>query len=131
MKDALNFVDNQVLRKYGFVHQDLLYNFVSPIPFDYPAWRPHTQVIIHLWFNLVYSFFNYRYMHKISLSLATKYCAFIFFGKLISFEWWYLFILICWFFQNTSKWPFIYLQPKRVFHMSFYFSSIRQLIHYG
>ncbi|KAJ7952739.1 Galactomannan galactosyltransferase 1 [Quillaja saponaria] len=37
MQKALNFADNQVLRKYGFVHPDLLdSSSVSPIPFDYP-----------------------------------------------------------------------------------------------
>ncbi|XP_062155890.1 glycosyltransferase 6-like [Alnus glutinosa] len=35
---ALNFADNQVLRKYGFVHPDLLNpSLVAPLPFDYPA----------------------------------------------------------------------------------------------
>ncbi|GAA0184062.1 transferase [Lithospermum erythrorhizon] len=38
MNRALNFADNQVLRNYGFVHQDLLdSSTVSPLPFDYPA----------------------------------------------------------------------------------------------
>ncbi|KAJ7944539.1 galactomannan galactosyltransferase 1-like [Quillaja saponaria] len=37
MQQALNFADNQVLRKYGFVHPDLLDSSVSPIPFDYPS----------------------------------------------------------------------------------------------
>ncbi|KAL6196748.1 hypothetical protein ACLB2K_032362 [Fragaria x ananassa] len=38
MQKALNFADNQVLRKYGFVHPDLLNSsLVTPLPFDYPA----------------------------------------------------------------------------------------------
>lgn len=37
MQKALLFADNQVLRKYGYVHPDLLDNSASPIPFDYPA----------------------------------------------------------------------------------------------
>lgn len=37
MHKALLFADNQVLRKYGYVHSDLQDNSVSPIPFDYPA----------------------------------------------------------------------------------------------
>ncbi|KAE9597692.1 hypothetical protein Lal_00041524 [Lupinus albus] len=36
MERALNFADNQVLRKYGFVHNNLMDKAVSPIPFDYP-----------------------------------------------------------------------------------------------
>ncbi|XP_009777954.1 putative glycosyltransferase 7 isoform X2 [Nicotiana sylvestris] len=38
MQKALNFADNQVLRKYGFVHKDLLdSSSVSPLPFDFPS----------------------------------------------------------------------------------------------
>ncbi|GLU13424.1 hypothetical protein SLE2022_300620 [Rubroshorea leprosula] len=38
MIKALNFADNQVLRKYGFVHPDLRNSAsVSEAPFDYPA----------------------------------------------------------------------------------------------
>nr|KJB46680.1 hypothetical protein B456_008G0841002 [Gossypium raimondii] len=38
MVKALNFADNQVLRKYGFVHSDLHdSSTVTEIPFDYPA----------------------------------------------------------------------------------------------
>ncbi|KAL1107257.1 hypothetical protein V6Z11_D03G031400 [Gossypium hirsutum] len=38
MVKALNFADNQVLRKYGFIHPDLLdSSIVSEVPFDYPA----------------------------------------------------------------------------------------------
>ncbi|TQD71877.1 hypothetical protein C1H46_042585 [Malus baccata] len=38
MQRALNFADNQVLRRFGFVHPDLLNSsFVSPLPFDFPA----------------------------------------------------------------------------------------------
>ncbi|GMY11928.1 glycosyltransferase 6-like [Fagus crenata] len=38
MERALNFADNQVLRKYGFMHPDLLKSsLVSVVPFDYPA----------------------------------------------------------------------------------------------
>lgn len=37
MVKALNFADNQVLRKYGFVHPDLRdSSLVSPVPFDFP-----------------------------------------------------------------------------------------------
>ena len=37
MQRALNFADNQVLRRYGFVHPDLLNSsLVSPLPFDIP-----------------------------------------------------------------------------------------------
>ncbi|KAE9597691.1 hypothetical protein Lal_00041561 [Lupinus albus] len=36
MERALNFADNQVLRKYGFVHNNLMDKAVSPIPYDYP-----------------------------------------------------------------------------------------------
>jgi hypothetical protein len=37
MVKALNFADNQVLRKYGFVHPDLLDSgTVTETPFDYP-----------------------------------------------------------------------------------------------
>ncbi|KAG5230720.1 alpha galactosyltransferase family protein [Salix suchowensis] len=37
MVKALNFADNQVLRKYGFVHPDLLdSSTVTETPFDYP-----------------------------------------------------------------------------------------------
>lgn len=37
MKKALNFADNQVMRKYGFVHTDLLDSKdVSAVPFDFP-----------------------------------------------------------------------------------------------
>ncbi|XP_061342110.1 galactomannan galactosyltransferase 1-like [Gastrolobium bilobum] len=36
MERALNFADNQVLRKYGFVHHDLMDKSVWPLPFDYP-----------------------------------------------------------------------------------------------
>ncbi|KAK4366361.1 hypothetical protein RND71_014241 [Anisodus tanguticus] len=35
---ALNFMDNQVLRKYGFIHKDLLdSSSVFPLPFDFPS----------------------------------------------------------------------------------------------
>ncbi|XP_015068621.1 putative glycosyltransferase 7 [Solanum pennellii] len=38
MQKALNFADNQVLRKYGFVHNNLLdSSSVKPLPFDYPS----------------------------------------------------------------------------------------------
>ncbi|XAR51379.1 Xyloglucan 6-xylosyltransferase [Bertholletia excelsa] len=38
MERALNFADNQVLRRYGFVHPDLRnLSHVSPVPFDSPA----------------------------------------------------------------------------------------------
>ncbi|KAE8693364.1 putative glycosyltransferase 7 [Hibiscus syriacus] len=38
MVKALNFADNQVLRKYGFIHQDLQdSSTVTEVPFDYPA----------------------------------------------------------------------------------------------
>ncbi|OIT08532.1 putative glycosyltransferase 7 [Nicotiana attenuata] len=38
MQKALNLADNQVLRKYGFVHKDLLdSSSVSPLPFDFPS----------------------------------------------------------------------------------------------
>ncbi|CAL0311594.1 unnamed protein product [Lupinus luteus] len=37
MHRALNFADNQVLRKYGFLHRNLVDNNVSAIPFDYPV----------------------------------------------------------------------------------------------
>ncbi|KAL1537064.1 glycosyltransferase 6-like [Salvia divinorum] len=38
MMRALTFADNQVLRKYGFVHPDLQDpSTVNPLPFDYPA----------------------------------------------------------------------------------------------
>lgn len=38
MEIALNFADNQVLRKFGFVHNSLSDSSkVSPLPFDYPA----------------------------------------------------------------------------------------------
>ncbi|XP_044470400.1 glycosyltransferase 6-like [Mangifera indica] len=38
MVKALNFADNQVLRKYGFVHPNLRdSSLVSPVPFDYPV----------------------------------------------------------------------------------------------
>lgn len=37
MERALNFADNQVLRRYGFVHPDLLKSsLVNPVPLDYP-----------------------------------------------------------------------------------------------
>ncbi|PON77193.1 Glycosyltransferase [Parasponia andersonii] len=37
MQKALNFADNQVLRRFGFVHPDLLdSSLVSPLPFDFP-----------------------------------------------------------------------------------------------
>lgn len=36
MKKALNFADNQVIRKFGFVHKDIGDNGVSSLPFDYP-----------------------------------------------------------------------------------------------
>ncbi|MCD7471025.1 hypothetical protein HAX54_011304 [Datura stramonium] len=37
-KKALNFADNQVLRKYGYMHKDLLdSSTVFPVPFDFPA----------------------------------------------------------------------------------------------
>ncbi|KAF7851432.1 hypothetical protein BT93_L3939 [Corymbia citriodora subsp. variegata] len=38
MVKALNFADNQVLRRYGYVRPDLMDTaVVKPIPFDYPA----------------------------------------------------------------------------------------------
>lgn len=37
MQKALNFADNQVLRKYGFVHPNLLDSNVDALPFDYPG----------------------------------------------------------------------------------------------
>ncbi|KAG6666043.1 hypothetical protein I3843_01G002800 [Carya illinoinensis] len=37
MRRALNFADNQVLRKFGFVHRDRLDSSLSPLPFDFPA----------------------------------------------------------------------------------------------
>lgn len=38
MQKALNFADNQVLRRYGYVHKDLLDTAtVVPVPFDFPA----------------------------------------------------------------------------------------------
>ncbi|PHT50397.1 Glycosyltransferase 6 [Capsicum baccatum] len=37
MQKALNFADNQVLRKYGFVHNHLLDSSVFPLPFDFPS----------------------------------------------------------------------------------------------
>lgn len=37
MEKALNFADNQVMRMYGYVHQSIADNSVSPVPFDYPA----------------------------------------------------------------------------------------------
>ncbi|KAJ8765681.1 hypothetical protein K2173_014803 [Erythroxylum novogranatense] len=41
MIKALNFADNQVLRKYGFVHPDLLdSNTVTETPFDFPDEGP-------------------------------------------------------------------------------------------
>lgn len=41
MTRALNFADNQVLRKYGFVHPDVRdSSSVSPVPFDYPDEGP-------------------------------------------------------------------------------------------
>ncbi|WCJ31447.1 Galactosyl transferase GMA12/MNN10 family protein [Euphorbia peplus] len=41
MVKALNFADNQVLRKYGFVHPDLLdSSTVEETPFDYPDEGP-------------------------------------------------------------------------------------------
>ncbi|KAG5614519.1 hypothetical protein H5410_014343 [Solanum commersonii] len=37
MQKALNFADNQVLRKYGFLHNNLLdSSTVFPLPFDFP-----------------------------------------------------------------------------------------------
>nr|KYP52367.1 Galactomannan galactosyltransferase 1 [Cajanus cajan]KYP52397.1 Galactomannan galactosyltransferase 1 [Cajanus cajan] len=36
MQKAFNFADNQVMRKYGYVHPDLLDHAVSPLPFHYP-----------------------------------------------------------------------------------------------
>jgi hypothetical protein len=37
MRSALNFADNQVMRKFGFVHPDIDDDkHVSPLPFDYP-----------------------------------------------------------------------------------------------
>ncbi|POO00691.1 Glycosyltransferase [Trema orientale] len=39
MRKALNFADNQVLRKYGFMHPHLLDSSVSDVPFDYPGSR--------------------------------------------------------------------------------------------
>ncbi|CAK9141117.1 unnamed protein product [Ilex paraguariensis] len=38
MQKALNFADNQVLRRFGFVHPNLLdSSSVEPLPFDFPA----------------------------------------------------------------------------------------------
>lgn len=38
MQKALNFADNQVLRKYGFLHNNLLdSSTVFPLPFDFPS----------------------------------------------------------------------------------------------
>ncbi|PQQ12440.1 galactomannan galactosyltransferase 1-like [Prunus yedoensis var. nudiflora] len=37
MEKALNFAENQVLRKYGYVHPNTLDRAVSPVPFDYPS----------------------------------------------------------------------------------------------
>ncbi|KAH0700409.1 hypothetical protein KY284_014624 [Solanum tuberosum] len=38
MQKALNFADNQVLRKYGYMHKDLLdSSSVFPVPFNFPA----------------------------------------------------------------------------------------------
>ncbi|KAL5556773.1 hypothetical protein UlMin_039009 [Ulmus minor] len=37
MVKALNFADNQVLRRFGFLHPQLLDSSVSPVPFDYPV----------------------------------------------------------------------------------------------
>ncbi|RAL46664.1 hypothetical protein DM860_004943 [Cuscuta australis] len=38
MHKALNFADNQVLRKYGFMHRDLMDTAtVLPLPYDFPA----------------------------------------------------------------------------------------------
>ncbi|KAM1651546.1 hypothetical protein PS2_004220 [Malus domestica] len=38
MQRALNFADNQVLSRFGFVHPDLLNStFVSPLQFNFPA----------------------------------------------------------------------------------------------
>ncbi|XP_048429909.1 galactomannan galactosyltransferase 1-like [Pyrus x bretschneideri] len=37
MQRALNFANNQVLRRFGYMHPDLLNSsFVSPVPFDFP-----------------------------------------------------------------------------------------------
>lgn len=36
MQKALTFADNQVLRTFGFVHQDLNSSSVSSLPFDFP-----------------------------------------------------------------------------------------------
>ncbi|KAM7250963.1 hypothetical protein ACFE04_022846 [Oxalis oulophora] len=41
MVKALNFADNQVMRKYGFIHTDLLKTSpVDPVPFDFPDEGP-------------------------------------------------------------------------------------------
>lgn len=41
MVKALNFADNQVLKKYGFMHPNLRdSSMVSPVPFDYPDEGP-------------------------------------------------------------------------------------------
>ncbi|KAL6277507.1 hypothetical protein ACE6H2_021108 [Prunus campanulata] len=37
MEKALNFAENQVLRKYGYVHPSTLDRAVSPVQFDYPS----------------------------------------------------------------------------------------------
>eukprot|EP00268_Persea_americana_P062396 TRINITY_DN79983_c0_g1_i1.p1 TRINITY_DN79983_c0_g1~~TRINITY_DN79983_c0_g1_i1.p1 ORF type:complete len:451 (-),score=36.32 TRINITY_DN79983_c0_g1_i1:501-1853(-) len=37
MRRVLNFADNQVLRSFGYVREDLLDARVSELPFDYPA----------------------------------------------------------------------------------------------
>ncbi|GAV57712.1 Glyco_transf_34 domain-containing protein [Cephalotus follicularis] len=41
MVKALNFADNQIMRKFGFVHPDLLTTSpLTPVPFDYPDEGP-------------------------------------------------------------------------------------------
>ncbi|PRQ48231.1 putative xyloglucan 6-xylosyltransferase [Rosa chinensis] len=37
MQKALNFADNQVLRKYGFVHPSAVDPSLQPLPFNYPV----------------------------------------------------------------------------------------------
>ncbi|XP_004288265.1 PREDICTED: galactomannan galactosyltransferase 1-like [Fragaria vesca subsp. vesca] len=37
MQKALNFADNQVLRKYGFVHASAVDSSIQPLPFNYPV----------------------------------------------------------------------------------------------
>nr|POE80611.1 putative glycosyltransferase 7 [Quercus suber] len=58
MQKALNFADNQVIRKYGFVHPNPLDSSLSAVPFDYPAeedgWYKDHNFIVHGWAKLIY-----------------------------------------------------------------------------